>query len=178
MDPQIAQRTRVNVGAFICAAWSVGALFADRLERWPTGQPSHHVAVSFVFVTLAAVLAFIWRNREDMRRTAVNRWAAGTVVFGLSAGALLRIGAWLAGIPVRSAILFDFVIWCCVCAILGIVMTRRLFVAAAAHLVGFYVAALWPDVGHQAFSAAIGTLAITILFAWPRGPSHGPTAKA
>lgn len=174
MDPRIAQRTRVNTGAVICGGWALGAWFAEHMDVWPTGKPSHHVPLFFTVLTLLFALVVIWRTRSEMLRTAVNRWAAGTVVFALAAASLVRVGAWMAGISVRGATLFDFVIWFCVCAILGIVMTRRLFVAAVAHLAGFYVAALWPAVAYEAFAVAIGVLGVTVLVAWPRGPAGGP----
>jgi hypothetical protein len=102
-----------------------------------------------------------------MLRTAVNRWAAGAVVFGLAASLLLRFGAVLADVPARRATLTDFAIWFLVNGILAIVLQRRLWFAAVAQLGAFYVAAAYPEHLYHAMAAANGVLTVTVFVAWP-----------
>jgi serine/threonine-protein kinase len=167
MDPQIARRTRANIGVFLCAGWTIGPLFADTWDRWPTGEPSHHVPFLAVGATLLVAIGFVIWARVEMLRTAVNRWAAGAVVFGLAASLLLRFGAVLADVPARRATLTDFAIWFLVNGILAIVLQRRLWFAAVAQLGAFYVAAAYPEHLYHAMAAANGVLTVTVFVAWP-----------
>jgi len=153
--------------------WLVGALgvvfglvplpgyFWPEIVTWAFG----FVSTAAFLVLGVALVGFFWQR---FMSTHANRVVAGAVVVAPLMQIGLDVGAWWMGLDVYEAHALHPLLWAAILGMVAVVLHRGLFVASAACVVAYLVAAAHLPFTYLSLSAGCLAMAAVVFVVWVR----------
>ncbi|MCB9754704.1 MAG: protein kinase [Myxococcales bacterium] len=152
MDLRTGQRTRTTLALLIGLVFTLTPLLRD-----PTLRAATHAARLKMLiwpVAFLVIVSVIYLVKRRTLVTAINRRLYGGVMLALAAQIALHISGMLLDVPIHVVHVMLFGLWFCVVAMMAIAVNPRLVYSAIGYLVGFFVAARWPELRFYAMAGA------------------------
>jgi eukaryotic-like serine/threonine-protein kinase len=168
-DLRLASRARARLTLVLGVFLGALPLLNSALVR------SELVAFSFTnyfiqyAVALAGVGVLVFRMHRQVIKNAVNYRFVLAIFLALLGGLVARILGWMLGLDVAGATALEGVSYAASVMMMGLLMDRRLFPAAAAFVIGALAMASWPAWVLEIDAASnVAALWLTALVWWVR----------
>ncbi len=165
LDPAIGRRTRVAVTGALGMVWTILPLLTGRLIARDPNFPWWSMYLMSLAAGSVGVAAVLW-GRQSMMRTMVNRRmvAIGALLFAMQLA--VEVGGAMLGLSRGATLTLHLLIWAYSVAGIAMMVDRRFWGSAAAYLVAFFAACVFPPQRFLLMSATNFLLLVTFLIAW------------
>ena len=167
LDPATGRRTRVSVAIMLGVVWTISPEATGFFhERYP-GHPYWFIYGFTALITLLGIAAGKW-GKESLSKTAINRrlLAIGLVNFGGQFA--LQLGGKILALPFDKLFVLHIFLWWLAVTMVALFVDRRVWFASAAFLIGFFVAAVVPEMKWHVMAGCNFLLLVNFVFAWSR----------
>ncbi len=165
LDLSTGRRTRTSLALLIGLAFTLTPLLRDPTIHATTTQAARLKMLTWP-VAFLAIVGLIYLVKRRNLQTATNRRFYGGVMLALAAQILVHVGGMLLNLPIHAVHVMLFGLWFCVVAMLAIAVNPQLTYGAVGYLVGFLIAARWPELRFYAMTGANGLMTINGTALW------------
>jgi serine/threonine-protein kinase len=167
-DPSIGRRTRAFVGLIMSSVWVAAPLVMWALGAAHPAVNDYPGAISGTLALMGIGLGLAIWARDSLSKTRINRQLVMAVRVSLISQLVLLVGGYVGDIPFVYAHTILFLTWGIGVAFTANTIDARLYPAAGAFLVGFFVLLRWPELRHPISALANLGLLLSVVLLWAR----------
>lgn len=164
-DRGVGKRNRVLVLALFGTAWIGMELWAEltgNVDRYAT----HTTMLVGSLISLGVLGLLIYKDRETLMKTVINRQLGGALVALLATQALVSaVAPRLLISPIQAQIMW-MLIWTSIAAMVVLTIERRMWPMAVTAGVGFAMGSIWMEYRIYAMMAVTASMVINAAVLW------------